>query len=212
MMCFSNKSKLVILFITTTILIALVATSNTAALMKPTLAQTVSNSTANMNITRSTTNSANSAATAPPRSNNPPLPSSTVHVTKDSTLEYSITKGTALIGSFGNSYSITGDSKSLVSSKDLIISTVQDDFIKSPSAGYVLARNNTAATTTTSNSGVATGQNVANPFASISTIKQNIQSKITESINSFYSRIKFGNIHCDFGSLLSEWHCNVRSL
>jgi len=169
-------------------------------------AQTGNTSTANKNITGSTTTNA-TATILSSRAN--PVPASSVHITKDSTIDYSIANGTVLIGAFNNSYTMTGDSKSLRSSKDLIISTVQDDFIKSPSAGYVLVGNNSSSTST------ATGQTIANPFASIDTIKQNIQSKITESIRSLSNtsnNIKPAAIHCDFDSSLREWDCDVHPL
>ena len=187
----SNKIRVSLLALITTIVMILVATSGIDIFKEPALALSSS-----VNLV--------------------PSSSPSIHITKDTTLEYSIANGTVLIGAFDSSYSITGDAKSLRSSKNLIISTVEDDFIKSPSVGYVLVSNNTAATTTSSNSTAATGQkNIANPFASTDTIKQNIQNKITESIDSLSSsnsKVKFGNIHCDFGSSLRDWNCNVRSL
>ena len=186
----SNKIRVVILALIITIVMIVVATSGIDTFKEPALALSSS-----VNLV--------------------PSSSPSIHITKDTTLEYSIANGTVLIGAFDSSYSITGDAKSLRSSKNLIISTVEDDFIKSPSVGYVLVANNTSATTS-SNSTAATGQkNIANPFASTDTIKQNIQNKITESIDSLYrsnSKVKFGNIHCDFGSSLPDWNCNFRSL
>jgi hypothetical protein len=187
----SNKIRVALLALITTILMILVATNGIGTFKEPALALS-------------------SSVNLVPSSSSP-----SIHITKDTTLEYSIANGTVLIGAFDSSYSITGDAKSLRSSKNLIISTVEDDFIKSPSVGYVLVANNTSATTS-SNSTAATGQkNIANPFASTDTIKQNIQNKITESIDSLSSsnsKVKFGNIHCDFGSSLRDWNCNVRSL
>lgn len=186
----SNKIRVALLALITTIVMILVATNGIGTFKEPALALSSS-----VNLV--------------------PSSSPSIHITKDTTLEYSIANGTVLIGAFDSSYSITGDAKSLRSSKNLIISTVEDDFIKSPSVGYVLVANNTSATTS-SNSTAATGQkNIANPFASTDTIKQNIQNKITESIDSLSSsnsKVKFGNIHCDFGSSLRDWNCNVRSL
>ena len=186
----SNKIRVALLALITTIVMILVATNGIGTFKEPALALSSS-----VNLV--------------------PSSSPSIHITKDTTLEYSIANGTVLIGAFDSSYSITGDAKSLRSSKNLIISTVEDDFIKSPSVGYVLVANNTS-TTTSSNSTAATGQkNIANPFASTDTIKQNIQNKITESIDSLSSnnsKVKFGNIHCDFGSSLHDWNCNVRSL
>ena len=187
----SNKIRVALLALITTIVMILVATNGIGTFKEPALALS-------------------SSVNLLPSSSSP-----SIHITKDTTLEYSIANGTVLIGAFDSSYSITGDAKSLRSSKNLIISTVEDDFIKSPSVGYVLVANNTS-TTTSSNSTAATGQkNIANPFASTDTIKQNIQNKITESIDSLSnsnSKVKFGNIHCDFGSSLRDWNCNVRSL
>ena len=173
-------------------------------------AQTVNTSTANKNITGSSATTTNATATTLSNGAKPVPSSSSVHITKSSTIEYSIANGTASIGAFDSSYSMTGDPKSLRSSKDLIISTVEDDFIKSSSVGYVLAGNNSSTTTST-----ATGQNIANPFVSIDTIKQNLQSKITESIRSLSStstNIKLVDIHCDFGSSLSDWECTAHPM
>ena len=187
----SNKIRVALLALITTIVMILVATNGIGKFKEPALALS-------------------SSVNLLPSSSSP-----SIHITKDTTLEYSIANGTVLIGAFDSSYSITGDAKSLRSSKNLIISTVEDDFIKSPSVGYVLVANNTSATTS-SNSTAATGQkNIANPFASTDTIKQNIQNKITGSIDSLSSsnsKVKFGSIHCDFGSSLRDWNCNVRSL
>jgi hypothetical protein len=189
----SNKIRVALLALITTIVMILVATNGIGKFKEPALALSSS-----VNLLPSSSSS-----------------SSSIHITKDVTLEYSIANGTVLIGAFDSSYSITGDAKSLRSSKNLIISTVEDDFIKSPSVGYVLVANNTSATTS-SNSTAATGQkNIANPFASTDAIKQNIQNKITGSIDSLSSsnsKVKFGSIHCDFGSSLRDWNCNVRSL
>src|ERR671932_48665 len=189
----SNKIRVALLALITTIVMILVATNDIGKFKEPALALSSS-----VNLLPSSSSS-----------------SSSIHITKDVTLEYSIANGTVLIGAFDSSYSITGDAKSLRSSKNLIISTVEDDFIKSPSVGYVLVANNTSATTS-SNFTAATGQkNIANPFASTDTIKQNIQNKITGSIDSLSSsnsKVKFGNIHCDFGSSLRDWNCNIRSL
>ena len=207
-----HKNRIAIVAITTiTVLTSLVATTGTAIFMKPVLGQTGNSSTADKNITGSATN----VAPTTPSSSANPVPSSLVHITKYATIDYSIANSTVLIGTFHNSYSIVGDPKSLRSSKDLIISTVEDDFIKSPSVGYVLAGNNTSASTKSSSSSnsTATGQNIANPFASIDTIKQNIQSKITESIHSLSSanmtNVKLANLRCDFDSSLSDWNCMV---
>src|SRR5919199_2690973 len=142
----SNKIRVALLALITTIVMILMATNGIGKFKEPALALSSS-----VNLLPSSS-------------------SSSIHITKDVTLEYSIANSTVLIGAFDSSYSITGDAKSLRSSKNLIISTVEDDFIKSPSVGYVLVANNTSATTS-SNFTAATGQkNIANPFASTDTI------------------------------------------
>ena len=105
----SNKIRVALLALITTIVMILVATNGIGTFKEPALALSSS-----VNLI--------------------PSSSPSIHITKDTTLEYSIANGTVLIGAFDSSYSITGDAKSLRSSKNLIISTVEDDFIKSPSS------------------------------------------------------------------------------
>ena len=54
---------------------------------------------------------------------------------------YIISSGASFIGAFDITYSITGSVSSMGASKDLIISTITEDFGNSPTIGYV---NNTS--------------------------------------------------------------------
>src|SRR5215207_3947131 len=60
-----------------------------------------------------------------------------IHIRKTSANSYNIVDGqTVLMGTFGTTYEVTGSSNSLNKSKDLIISTIQDDYDSSPTIGY----------------------------------------------------------------------------
>src|SRR5262245_26145886 len=65
-----------------------------------------------------------------------------VQVVKDSMTSYSIVNNeTEFIGAFDTTYSISGSIESLIGSHDAIISVIQDDFINSPTIGYIKAGN-----------------------------------------------------------------------
>jgi hypothetical protein len=123
-----------------------------------------------------------------------PSSSPTIHIIKDGTNSYAISSGSARVGTFDTSYMILGSVDSLMSSMDLIRSTIIQDFESSPTIGYV--RVPTA---------VSPG---ANPFADIATLNQTITSEIDKAIESTErSNLTDTTIKCNFGMELSEWKC-----
>src|SRR5687768_11110541 len=66
-------------------------------------------------------------------------PSSTIHITKDSSNSYALSSGSSQIGTFDTTHTIVGSVTSLKESTDLITSTIIKDFDKSPVIGYVIA-------------------------------------------------------------------------
>ena len=126
----------------------------------------------------------------------------TVHITKSSTNSYNIVDSqTGLVGAFDTLYLITGSSDSLVSSKKMIISTVQDDFDNSPTIGYIRLDNITGGTNLPAS--------IANPFADQQMINSTIAQHITSAIDSAHSlNNAMVAIKCDFGMIIKEWQCN----
>src|SRR5574341_2319439 len=100
------------------------------------------------------------------------LPSS-VQITSDRFVDYSISDGMLSIGTFHNSFMITGDPKSLSSSKDLIISGVNDDINRSAIIGYIRAENISSAN--------MTGAGMPNPLVSPQAVTEKIKSEITSA-------------------------------
>lgn len=65
-----------------------------------------------------------------------------IHITKTSSNSYDVVDDqTVFTATFDTTYAVTGSSSSLNKSKDLIISTIQADFNSSPIIGYVRAGN-----------------------------------------------------------------------
>ncbi|MDQ3840892.1 MAG: hypothetical protein M3297_16690, partial [Thermoproteota archaeon] len=133
----------------------------------------------------------------------------TLHIIKDATNSYTISSDASFVGSFDTTYSIVGDPRFMEASKDLIISTVTEDFGNSPTIGYV---NNT---NTSSASQVNLNQqpSLPNPFATKADIDKKIWSEITTSIdNAAKSDSAEGEIKCIFGSSLDDFKCGFHRL
>jgi hypothetical protein len=133
----------------------------------------------------------------------------TVHITKSSTSSYNIVDSqTGLVGAFDTLYFITGSSDPLDSSKKIIISTIQDDFNKSPTIGYIRVDNVTEET-----GGASLPASVTNPFADQRMINSTITQHITNAIDSAHSlNDAMVAIKCDFGMIIKEWQCNHYSI
>lgn len=129
----------------------------------------------------------------------------TLHIIKDATNSYAISSGSSFIGAFDTTYSILGNVSSMKADKDLIISTIIEDFGKSPTIGYV---NNTGTSPTASQTNL-TQPLLPNPFATKNAIGEKIRSEITTSIgNVAKSGSVEGEIKCIFGSSLDDFNCS----
>jgi hypothetical protein len=128
-----------------------------------------------------------------------------IQITKTSINSYNIADGqTGLIGAFDTLYLATGSSDSLNNSKDMIISTIQDDFDNSPTIGYVRADNVTGGA-----GGTVPPTSIANPFVDQQTINSTIAQEISDAIDLAHSLdYHMVAIKCDFGMNISEWQCD----
>lgn len=133
--------------------------------------------------------------------------SSSLHITKYSSNSYALSSGSSHIGSFDTTYNILGSVSSIKESKNLITSTIINDYDKSPFIGYVIAH------TGKSSSDSSKSPGLANPFADKATINAKITNEIQKSIDST-SKIntKEAVIKCDFGMELSKWNCSTHGL
>ena len=128
----------------------------------------------------------------------------TVHITKQSSNLYTLSEGSSQIGSFHTTYDIVGIISSLKESKELITSTIVNDYDTSPFIGYIIAPNNKSDTDLLE---------LANPFADKTTINNKITSEIHDSINST-NKLQTENalIKCNFGMDLNKWYCSTNDL
>jgi hypothetical protein len=127
-----------------------------------------------------------------------------LHIVKDTTNSYTISSGASFIGAFDTTYSIIGSVGSMKAYKDLIISTIIDDFGNSPTVGYV---NNSIIPSASQTN--LTQPSLPNPFATKDAIDEKIRSEITSSIdNAPKSKPVEGEIKCIFGSSLNDFKCS----
>ena len=131
--------------------------------------------------------------------------STTIHITKDSTNSYVISGGSSNVGSFDTTYRIAGERSAIKTSENLVISTVTDDFKKSPTIGYIRAGNMTttaAANTTTT---------LPNPFATPEVITERITNELRRVISEAENNTSQGQyveINCGFGMTLEDMRCH----
>lgn len=124
-----------------------------------------------------------------------------IHIMKTSANSYNIVDSqTVLVGIFHTTYGVTGSSNSLNKSKDIIISTIQDDFNSSPTIGYVRAGN------TSEVSGL--GAYIPNPFADQQRINSTIAQELSHAITYADSQnFTIVAVECNFGMNVENWHC-----
>ncbi|CAN5422753.1 hypothetical protein BH18THE2_BH18THE2_06710 [soil metagenome] len=131
----------------------------------------------------------------------------TLHITKDATNSYTISSGASFVGSFDTTYSVVGGVSPMDASKDLIVSTITEDFGTSSTIGYV---NNTSASGSQAN---PTQLTLLNPFATKEDIDEKIRNEITASIgNAVKSNFTEVEIKCIFGSSLDDFKCGFHGL
>jgi hypothetical protein len=130
-----------------------------------------------------------------------------VQIVKDPMTSYSIVNNeTEFIGAFDTTYSISGSIESLIGSHDAIISVVQDDFINSPTIGYIKAGNISTSSSTESPS--SNKLRLPNPFVDSATINRTISQKVSTAIESLYDQDQpVVDIKCDFDMNIEDWKC-----
>jgi len=136
---------------------------------------------------------------------------SAVQISKSSTNSYQIVNETAYIKPFfDTSYIISGSGNFLNNSQNIINSTIINDFLSSPTAGYIMEPNNSSNSTTNATNVLPA---LPNPFVDQATISATIQKQLFAAINSTvdidYSEV---DIKCTFGNKIQDWNCDVYSL
>ena len=142
--------------------------------------------------------------------NLPEATQNVVQITKSSTNSYGVIDGqAAFVGPFfDTTYIITGNNVSINKSKDLAISTIRDDFIQSPTIGYIVDKNKSQ--NSISSNGTDSPSSLSNPFVGLDVINKTITQKLSNAFNSTakanYSDI---TIKCVFDMNVSNWNCSA---
>lgn len=127
-----------------------------------------------------------------------------ITLSKVATANTVIANKTVFIGGFDTDYSITGTTMNIKDTKDLIISSIIDDYTESPTVGYV---------TVSKSMSNSSEMQIANPFASGEQIKQKIQDLLSISIeNDASSKAGLIEIKCLFGDSLDLFSCSANAL
>ena len=135
-----------------------------------------------------------------------PTPSKGITLTSNSINAYLIPSTSVQVEKFLTNYTISGEISSINASRDLITSTIINDFDSSPNIGYVKS-NNIATTSPNSGSPVT----LPNPFVSTDTINQKITNETHNIILAASTSNPAGKnveIKCTFGDVLSDYRCS----
>jgi hypothetical protein len=136
----------------------------------------------------------------------PPSPpiKPTITITAYSTSVYSIPSTFVKVDRFGANYTIIGKMSFVNASRNLITSTIVDDFDKNPNIGYVV--NNSSSPNTSAQPGLP------NPFVSNETIIQKITNETQNAITVATNTNPAGKnveIKCSFGMILADYKCSL---
>jgi hypothetical protein len=131
-----------------------------------------------------------------------------IHITKHGTNSYVISGGSSSVGSFDTTYRVVGERSAVRTSEDLIITTITDDFRRSPTIGYV----STGTTTGIAQDATTT---LPNPFATPEQITERITNDLRRVITEAENNTAQGQlveIKCDFGMTLEDMRCHHNRL
>ncbi|HYY49641.1 MAG TPA: hypothetical protein VE643_02125 [Nitrososphaeraceae archaeon] len=143
----------------------------------------------------------------------PPVPNLTI--TTNSSSIYSIPSTSVQVDKFSSNYTIAGTVSSLIDSKDLITSTIVNDFDKNPNIGYIVndSSGNQALSTRSPTSPSQTQPGMPNPFVSIDLINRKITNVIQNAMEATATSFtnspeKHAEIKCTFGTILADYNCS----
>jgi hypothetical protein len=132
----------------------------------------------------------------------PNKPSNTT-ITSNSNSVYSIPSTFVKVDRFSTNYTIAGQISSINTSRDLITSTIADDFEKNPNIGYVVSNSSSLS--------IASDLDLPNPFVSKDIINQKITNETQNAITAASVTNppeKSVKIKCTFGMILANYKCS----
>jgi len=137
-----------------------------------------------------------------PPSPAPPNESLNTTITSDSNSVYSIPSTFVKVDRFSTNYTIAGKISFINGSRDLITSTIVDNFDKNPNIGYVVSNSSSLS--------IASQLGLPNPFVSKDIINQKITNE-TQNVITVASVTnppeKSVEIKCTFGMILADYEC-----
>jgi hypothetical protein len=155
------------------------------------------------------TNGATTTTTTPPPAAGQQQQQQTIQIIKDGSNSYVISGSSSSVGSFDTTYRVAGERSAIRAAEHLIISTITDDFRKSPIIGYVTPDGTTTTGTT------APEPTLPNPFATPEQITERITTELRRVISEAESNTSQGQyveIKCNFGMSLEDMRCNYHPL
>jgi len=192
------------------IIIAVTATTtavpNVAVLATPLPGQGGGNNATNA--TNATTG-ATTTTTPPPPAAGQQQQQQTIHIIKHGSNSYVISGSSSSVGSFDTTYRVAGERSAIRAAEHLIISTITDDFRKSPTIGYITPDDTTTTGTT------APEPTLPNPFATPEQITERITTELRRVIGEAESNTSQGQyveIKCNFGMSLEDMRCHYHPL
>jgi hypothetical protein len=140
------------------------------------------------------------------------LSNTTTTITTYSSSVYLIPSTSVLLNTFNTNYAIAGRISSVNDSKDLITSTIINDFDKNPNIGYIVNSSSSQSSSIAPPPSI-TQMGLPNPFVSVDLINQKITNEIQHAIvaavaSSTNSTEKHVEIKCSFGMILADYKCS----
>jgi hypothetical protein len=134
----------------------------------------------------------------------------TINVAKTSEGNFTVTNGASYVGSsFETIYSMRGTTTDFIEARDALMSSIIDDFGKSPTIGYIQI--NSTDTQVNIN---ATG--FANPFASKELVDEKIRSVLSYALDKIEHPVGIApntgdsrELRCEFGNVLDDFWCDI---
>lgn len=134
----------------------------------------------------------------------------TIKVAKSTEDNFTVTNGASYLGTyFDTTYTMTGTANDFIKSKNVLMTTILDDFSKSSTIGYI-KMNNTSTQTNDNTIGLA------NPFVSKEQIDKKVKSVLSYALDKIEHPVgitpNIGDsrqIKCVFGNVLNDFWCDI---
>jgi hypothetical protein len=134
----------------------------------------------------------------------------TIKVAKTTEGDFTVTDGASYVGTyFDTTYTMTGTATDFIKAKDVLMTSILDDFSKSTTIGYIKINS----TVTQTNNDMA---GLANPFVSKEQIDKKIKSVLSYALDKIEHPVGITpdigdsrQIKCVFGNVLNDFWCDI---